>query len=167
MLDKVVLGLGSNTGNRFLNLKKTMNIIYFSQDISILAVSPVYETEPWGFKNQNNFLNCIIIALYRRRPSVLLKDIKIIEKKAGRKSRGKWKEREIDIDVLFFGTKKYKSKNLRIPHPQLQNRNFVLKPLADLIPDFIHPVSRKKIKDLFKLSNDAGKVNLYKKHLTK
>lgn len=167
MLEKAVLGLGSNRGNRFLNLKKAVDFIYFSANISILVISPVYETEPWGFKNQNNFLNCVIIALSRLNPVALLRELKIIEKKTGREKRKKWREREIDIDILFYGDNIYNSKNLKIPHPQIQNRNFVLKPLADLIPDYIHPAARKKIIDIFTDGKDEGKVILYKKQLHK
>jgi dihydroneopterin aldolase / 2-amino-4-hydroxy-6-hydroxymethyldihydropteridine diphosphokinase len=165
MLEKVVLGLGSNKGNRFLNIRKAINYIHFSKDFDILAISPVYETEPWGFKNQNNFLNCVIITLCRLSPLALLRELKIIEKKTGREKREKWREREIDIDVLFYGKKIYESKSLSIPHPQIQERNFVLEPLAKLIPEYVHPISGKKVKDIFAKSVDKGKVILYKKQL--
>jgi 2-amino-4-hydroxy-6-hydroxymethyldihydropteridine diphosphokinase len=167
MLEKVILGLGSNVGNRFLNIGKAIENIHFSSNFSILAISPVYETEPWGFKNQNNFLNCVIIILCRLRPGVLLKELKDIENQIGRQKREKWKQREIDIDVLFYGSEVYKSKDLIIPHPQLPDRNFVLIPLADLIPDFIHPVSKKKVKDILRASKDNTGVILYKKQLLK
>ncbi|RPI17652.1 MAG: 2-amino-4-hydroxy-6-hydroxymethyldihydropteridine diphosphokinase [Ignavibacteriae bacterium] len=167
MLEKVILGFGSNVGNRFLNIEKAIENIHFSSNFSILAISPVYETEPWGFKNQNNFLNCVIVILCRLKPSALLIELKNIEKKIGRQKREKWKQREIDIDILFYGSKVYKSKILNIPHPQLQDRYFVLKPLADLIPGLVHPVSKKKVKDILRTCKDKGRVILYKKQLLK
>jgi 2-amino-4-hydroxy-6-hydroxymethyldihydropteridine diphosphokinase len=167
MLYKVVLGLGSNAGNRFLNIKKAVNLLHFSKQIDILAISNVYETEPWGFKNQNNFLNCVIVILCRLTPALLLKKLKNIEKLAGRIKREKWKEREIDIDILFYGNKVYKSGALKIPHPQLHNRNFVLKPAAELIPGFVHPEFKKTISELIRNTGDTGKIKIYRHQLKK
>jgi 2-amino-4-hydroxy-6-hydroxymethyldihydropteridine diphosphokinase len=167
MLQTVVLGLGSNAGNRFLNIKKTVNLLHFSKQIDIIALSNIYETEPWGFKNQNNFLNCVIVILCRCTPGALLKKLKDIEKLAGRIKREKWKEREIDIDILFFGSEIYKSGRLKIPHPQLHNRNFVLKPAAELMPGFIHPELKKTMLELLKSSRDTGKIKIYMHQLNK
>ena len=75
-----------------------------------------------NFKNQNNFLNCVIAGLYRFDAARLFEEVKEIEKKTGRIGRDRWHPREIDIDILFFGSKKYKSRNLVIPHPQIINR---------------------------------------------
>ena len=104
-MELAVLGLGSNLGNRLANLKKAVNYLYFVPGFDILAFSSVYETEPWGFKNQNNFLNCVIAGLYRFNEVSLFEKVKIIEKKTGRTIRDRWHPREIDIDVLFFGNK--------------------------------------------------------------
>lgn len=167
MLQKVVLGLGSNAGNRFLNIKKAAGLLHFLKQIDILAVSAVYETEPWGFKNQNNFLNCVIVILCRCSPEKLLEDLKKIEKQTGRIKREKWKEREIDIDILFFGNEVYKSGTLKIPHPQLHYRNFVLKPMAELMPGFVHPEFKETISELIKSSGDNGKIKIYSQQLKK
>jgi 7,8-dihydro-6-hydroxymethylpterin-pyrophosphokinase len=84
----------------------------------------------------------------------LFKKVKIIEKKTGRTERDRWHPRELDIDILFFGGKSIRSRNLVIPHPQIKNRNFVLMPLSEIMPDFVHPVLRKKIKTLLYETND-------------
>jgi len=162
MIKRVVLGLGSNVGNRLGNIKKTLKLISLSQNFDILAVSPLYETEPWGFKNQKKFINCAVVCLCRSRPPELLYELLRIEKKAGRKSRKRWMPREIDIDVLFFGDRKFRSKSLIIPHSLIQHRNFVLKPLADLIPEFVHPVLKRTIRNLYRHSKDTCRVKLYK-----
>lgn len=157
-MELAVLGLGSNWGKRFAGLKKAVNYLYFMPGFDILAFSSVYETEPWGFKNQNNFLNCVIAGLYRFDAASLFGQVKEIEKKAGRVKRDRWHPREIDIDILFFGSKSIRSKNLVIPHQQIKNRNFVLVPLSEIMPDFVHPVLRKRIKTLLYETNDKCKA---------
>ncbi len=157
-MEKVVLGLGSNLGPRLHNLKKAVDLLYRLPGFNILAFSSVYETEPWGFKNQNNFLNCAIAGLYRFSAERLFGNIKIIERKTGRVKRDRWHPREIDIDILFYGSRKISIGELAIPHTQIKFRNFVLAPLAEIMPDFKHPVLHKEIKILLHESKDVCKV---------
>ena len=158
MLQRVVLGLGSNIGDRRKYLTEAVKILSLKRNFLFIAISDIYESEPWGFKNQNNFLNCVAVFLYRAGPVALLKEIKEAEKKIGRTAREKWYPREIDIDVLFFGNKILKKQNLMIPHPQIEFRNFVLAPLVQLMPVYIHPSSGKTIFELFEQSTDSGRV---------
>ncbi len=160
MIEKVVLGFGSNKGNRLLNIKKALKALALNIDLNLLAVSKVYETEPWGYKKQNCFLNCAAVFLCRLEPLKLLKLVKRAEIDVGRSANTKWQAREIDIDVLFYGQSVIKSGKLIIPHPYLEQRNFVLKPLVDLIPGYIHPKHNKNIKYLYQSSNDICKVKL-------
>ena len=162
MIEKVVLGFGSNVGNRLKNIKNAVKEISLSGALDFLALSSVYEAEPWGYKNQRNFLNCVGVFLCRVSPVEMFKIIEKIEKKIGRIYRGKWKAREIDIDVLFYGKKVIKNANYTIPHPFIGERNFVLKPLVELMPEFIHPKLKKSINYLYLRSKDKGKVSLYK-----
>jgi 2-amino-4-hydroxy-6-hydroxymethyldihydropteridine diphosphokinase len=162
MIEKIVLSLGSNVGNRLVYINKALKLISLSPDFDILAISQIYETEPWGFKNQNNFLNCVLVCLYRSSALKLIGEVKKIENIIGRKFKYRWMPREIDIDILFFGSREFRGKNLIIPHPRIQHRNFVLKPLEDLIPDFVHPVLKKTIRYLYLHSKDSCKVKLYK-----
>jgi 2-amino-4-hydroxy-6-hydroxymethyldihydropteridine diphosphokinase len=157
-MEKVVLGLGSNIGNRVKFLKKAVKEISLLKGMVVLAKSPLYLTEPWGFTEQKNFLNCILVCLCKQKPIELLNNLKKIEKSLGRKKRVKWAPREIDIDILFFGNHIIKTKSVKIPHPMITKRNFVLAPLNDLIPGFKHPVIKKKISVLFKKSVDLCKV---------
>jgi 2-amino-4-hydroxy-6-hydroxymethyldihydropteridine diphosphokinase len=165
MISKVFLGFGSNIGNRFINLKTAVEKISLTQGIDFLAVSRVYQTEPWGYKKQPVFLNCAGVFLCRHNHEELVKTIKKIEKNIGRVKRGKWQAREIDIDVLFYGSNIYKTGYLVIPHPLIQQRNFVLKPLVELIPDFVHPVLKKSISYLYFHSKDNSEVTTYKKEI--
>lgn len=165
MIELIVLGFGSNLGRRFDNLRKAIKLISQSNNFNLLAVSPVYETEPWGYKKQNNFLNCIAAGFYREDEHNLFRELKSVEKKLRRKKTEKWHPRNIDIDILFFGNRMVKSKRLKIPHPYIQYRNFILKPLCDLMPDFIHPVLGKSVRSLYNQSKDKCKVWLLKQRL--
>lgn len=155
---KVVLGFGSNIGNRKNNIKRAVKCLALNKDLDLLKISSLYLTEPWGYKEQKSFLNCAAVFLTRLRIHQLLKLIKSCEKMLGRVKRPKWQEREIDIDILFWGSRKIRDKSVKVPHPQLHNRNFVLKPLVEIIPGYMHPVFNKDIKYLCKNSCDKSKV---------
>jgi 2-amino-4-hydroxy-6-hydroxymethyldihydropteridine diphosphokinase len=164
MFNKIVLGFGSNVGNRLKNLKAGIKEISLTHGIDFLALSSIYETEPWGFTAQRDYLNCTGVFLCRLTPGELIRTVKKAEKKLGRLKRGKWRPREIDIDILFYGSDIYKSKKLVIPHPHLHERNFVLKPLAEIMPRFIHPLMRRDIEYICRHSGDRMKVSLFKKN---
>lgn len=141
------LGLGTNVGDKKKNLKEAIGKL--QEKISNIQVSKFYETEPWGYKNQDKFLNAAIRGTTFLSPSDLLKLIKFIEKEVGRVERFKWGPREIDIDILFYDDLIYKNNFLTIPHPFLQEREFVLKPLVDLDPNFVHPIFKKTVRQLY------------------
>jgi dihydroneopterin aldolase/2-amino-4-hydroxy-6-hydroxymethyldihydropteridine diphosphokinase len=162
MIVKVVLGFGSNMGSRLKNIQSAVKMLALSKGFNMLAESSIYETEPWGYKKQNKFLNSCAVFLCRNAPAELLKRIKLTEKKLGRVNRGKWKAREIDIDVLFYGNRIINEGKLVIPHPHLKERNFVLEPLVELMPGFIHPVYKKNISNIHKHSTD----NSYTRRVT-
>lgn len=167
MPELVFLGLGSNRGNRFSQLTKAVKKLTSSADLDFIAVSSVYETEPWGFTKQKNFLNCVLVCLWKKNPTELLRFIKKSEGELGRTKCEKWKEREIDIDVLFFGNKIIRKKDFIVPHENLHRRNFVLKPLFEIAPELIHPVFKKPISYLYKHSKDSCDVKFYKSNLIK
>lgn len=159
MMVTAVLGFGSNKGNRLLQLKKALKTLSLSKQLNLLSVSGIYETEPWGYKAQNCFFNCAAVFLTYLKPAQLLKLLKDYERSAGRKESRKWQAREIDIDILFYGSKSVNSGSLKIPHPYMAERNFVLKPLVEILPGFIHPVLKKNIFNLYNSSKDNCKVN--------
>jgi len=160
-LEKVVLGLGSNLGLRKRFINKAVNEISQLEGFKVIALSPLYETGPWGLKSQRKFINCVLIGLSCLKPGELLEKLLIIEKKLGRKKRVKWGPREIDLDILFYGRKIIKSGKPVIPHPMIQERNFVLVPLNEIAPNMVHPVLKKKISTLLAACKDKSKVKIY------
>jgi 2-amino-4-hydroxy-6-hydroxymethyldihydropteridine diphosphokinase len=156
---KVYLGLGSNIGNRKDNLCKA--IVMISGNIgSVVNISSLYESEAWGYKSENAFLNAAVEVQTNMYPDEILRDIKHIESMLGReeKSGEAYEDRPIDIDILFYGNYIFETEVLTVPHPQLEKRKFVLAPLAEIAPEFIHPVLNKKIKTLNNGCLDAVKV---------
>ncbi len=158
MAEFAVLGFGSNKGNRLRNINFALRALALNKEMNLLKVSKIYETEPWGFKKQKSFFNCAAVFLCRLTPSELLTAAKLTERKAGRTKSQKWHARELDIDILFYGKQVIRGNWLKIPHPYVECRNFVLKPLVDIIPGYIHPVLERSILSLYKNSKDNCKV---------
>ncbi|MGB9824124.1 MAG: 2-amino-4-hydroxy-6-hydroxymethyldihydropteridine diphosphokinase [Candidatus Hydrothermia bacterium] len=142
----VYLSLGSNLGEREQNLNRAINELYKLG--KVLAISHFFETKPYGYHNQPDFLNCAVALETSLSPELLLEELKGIEKELGRENKGRWRERIIDIDIIFYDHIVYKSETLVIPHPDMQYREFVLRPLAEIAKDFIHPVLKKSIETL-------------------
>jgi 2-amino-4-hydroxy-6-hydroxymethyldihydropteridine diphosphokinase len=143
----VYLSLGSNIGDRETNLKKAVDKIKQNK-IQIIKESRIYETKPYGIKEQRDFLNLALKIETTHTPQKLIKILLDIEKEMGRVRDVKWGPRIIDIDILFYDSLIINDENLIIPHPELHNRLFVLEPLSEIAPDFIHPVIKKSIIDL-------------------
>ena len=151
----IFLGLGSNVGDKEQNLEKAIEKL--GEKISDIQVSKFYETEPWGYTQQDRFLNAAIRGRTILAPSGLLKFVKTVEGRVGRVARFKWGPREIDIDILFYDDLVYEDKFITIPHPFLHERKFVLEPLMDLDPNFVHPIFKKTVRQLYeKLSFTAS-----------
>lgn len=159
---KVYLGIGTNLGDRESNLNEALTLIKVHIG-RIKRVSSVYETEPWGFRSENNFLNMVAEVETKLKPSGLLGRILMIEANMGRlRDDKKYSSRLIDIDILLYDDKMLEEKSLVVPHPRLHERRFVLVPLCDLVPDLVHPKLGKAIKALLKESPDKSKVKRYK-----
>ncbi len=127
------LGIGSNLGNRKKNIKKALDYLSKAMGIKIEKVSRIYETKPVGGVRQSKFLNAAIKIKTLLTPHVLLGTLKKIEKNLGRKKAVRYGPREIDLDILLYGNKAVRRKNLIIPHPRMFKREFVLKPLMEII----------------------------------
>ena len=127
------LGVGSNLGNRRKNIKKALDYLAKTKGIKIKNISRIYETEAIGGPAQTKFLNSAVKIDTSLTPQLLLKAVKKIEKDLGRKKTVHWGPREIDLDILLYGDKIIKRKDLIIPHPRMFEREFVLKPLREII----------------------------------
>jgi len=134
------IGLGSNLGSRQKNLKKALDAVAAVKGINLLRVSSEMETKPLADKKQNDYLNCVAQIQTSLPPDKLLRVLKKIEVSLGRKKTAeKWASRAIDLDILLYGKKTVKSKDLVIPHPQMHLRSFVLNGLCEIDPQIIHP----------------------------
>ncbi|MEW6102486.1 MAG: 2-amino-4-hydroxy-6-hydroxymethyldihydropteridine diphosphokinase [bacterium] len=140
--------LGSNIGDREENIKNALSLIGKIEETSIIRTSKIYETEPWGYKNQPFFLNSATKIETDLSPQNLLLELKNIEKIMGRKKTKRYGPRIIDIDILFYGDLIINEKDLIIPHKELTNRRFALICLKEIAGEFIHPIHKKTIKEL-------------------
>jgi 2-amino-4-hydroxy-6-hydroxymethyldihydropteridine diphosphokinase len=141
------LGLGSNLGDKLDNINLAIKHLGDSGHIDVKAVSSLYETEPVGTSNQANFFNCVIRTETDLDPHSLLEKIKGIEIKMGRRPGTHLKPRPIDIDILLYDDTDLESIDLKIPHPRLKTRRFVLEPILELNPDLKDPVSSRPLKE--------------------
>lgn len=151
----VFLGLGSNLAQRENNIAKALSLLKTGPFV-ISKESPIYETEPSGFKDQPDFLNMVALAETALDPRACLGFVQGIENRLGRTRPFKNAARTIDIDILFYNSLVINSQELTIPHPQLANRGFVLVPLADIAPDFCHPILKKTVKELLTIVDISG-----------
>jgi 2-amino-4-hydroxy-6-hydroxymethyldihydropteridine diphosphokinase len=150
----VYLALGSNVGNRAANLKAA--IAALPPQMEVKAKSRVYETPPWGYTNQEKFLNQVVKARTYLEPEPLLKHLKRLEVALGRVPTFQYGPRLIDIDILLYDDLVFESDALKIPHPQMHERGFVLLPLMDIAPDLVHPVKKQTIRQLIAFCDVSG-----------
>ena len=160
MKHKVFIGLGSNLGNREGHLAGAVE--RFSGKLKVINSSGIYETDPWGFEDQPNFLNLAVEVQTDLEPDELLVFLKGIENEMGREETFRYGPRCIDLDILLFDDLVYTSKALTIPHPAMEVRTFVLVPLKEIAPDQIHPVLQKSITELADRIGSRG-VKEYRK----
>lgn len=158
-MSKVYLGLGSNLGDKKNYITKALAQI--SKIFKIKKKSNLYLTEPVGSIKQEWFLNCVVEIETKIDPEKLLSFVKGIEQRLGRKKTVKNGPRTIDIDILFYGNRIIENKDPIIPHPLLHERLFVLQPMMDINPHFIHPKLKKTIQELYESHPWSEKVMLF------
>jgi 2-amino-4-hydroxy-6-hydroxymethyldihydropteridine diphosphokinase len=156
--------LGGNTGDRETILQQAIQCL--AEDIGeIYQISSLYETEPWGMENADNFLNQVVVLKTELFAFDILDGVLKIEKKLGRvrdlHAIG-YQSRPIDIDILFLDSEIIQTSQLTIPHPEIQNRNFVLVPFCEIDKDFMHPVLHETVGNLLNKCNDPLKTTLFK-----
>jgi len=158
MTNYIFLGLGTNLGDREDYLGKAIELI--EKKIGMISSrSKIYETEPWGFRSENFFLNMVIKAHTSLKPSDLINKIRKIEDQLGRiRDNNQYISRTIDIDILLYGNLVINRPDLKIPHPLIQDRKFVLVPLCDIAPKMIHPILSKAFADLLHGCEDKREV---------
>lgn len=161
IMKKVFIGLGSNLGDREKKLDEAK--IRIEATIGkIIAASSLYQTEPWGFKSENDFLNMVICAETNLIPSGLLGRILMIESQMGRiRCEDQFSSREIDIDILLYDNEIINEGSVKIPHPRMPERRFVLVPLCEIGSEIVHPVMNQTIESLLKSCKDSSRVTRY------
>ncbi|MFC1878834.1 2-amino-4-hydroxy-6-hydroxymethyldihydropteridine diphosphokinase [Chloroflexota bacterium] len=152
------LALGTNLGDRLANLQAAMDA--FAPEIRVAATSPVYETPPWGYLDQAAFLNQVVQVETGLSPEALLAVLKRLEEELGRQASIRYGPRLIDLDILFYDDLVLETAVLTIPHPRMRGRAFVFVPLADLVPDLIHPKLGLTVRQLCQETDREG-INLY------
>ncbi len=154
MKKDIFLALGTNLGDREANLRSAKELL--APKIVVERESAIYVTPPWGYEDQPEFLNQVIRVRTYLRPLALLKVLKRIEKGMGREETFRNGPRLIDLDILFYGQQVIQKKNLCIPHPRMHERAFVLVPLCEIAPDFVHPVLKETVQTLLSRVDTQG-----------
>ncbi len=159
MVQNVFIGTGSNLGDRSGALRAAAALL--EPEVHIMQASCIYETPPWGYKDQPLFLNQVLRVETELDPPVLLAHLKRIEKKLGRQTTFLYGPRAIDLDILFYDDLIYSTDSLQIPHPMASERAFVIEPMLEIAPDFVHPVLGKSIRELA-CKVDCSGIIIYK-----
>lgn len=144
---RVFIAIGSNLGDREENIIDAINLL-IANGVDVKNISSIIETKPYGNVKQPDFLNCVVDAYTALPPRMLLETLKAIEKQLGRTRTIHWGPRTIDLDIIFYDELVIDTPDLKIPHPDMQNRLFVLEPLNQLAPNFVHPVLNKTVREL-------------------
>ncbi len=160
---KYFLSLGSNLGDKEKNLTLALFLLE-KEGVEILKMSSLYETQPVDFPSQSWFYNQLVEVRIKANPEALLDLVKKIEQKMGRKHGQKKGPRIIDIDIILAEDSVIQKKELKIPHPRREKRNFVLLPFVEISPDTVHPVFNEDMKTLWKKSDDRSIVKQIKRY---
>jgi 2-amino-4-hydroxy-6-hydroxymethyldihydropteridine diphosphokinase len=161
-MHQLFLGTGGNLGNKQANFDKVYT--YIQNELgTILKCSQIYETAPWGFESDDLFWNQVLLVETKFSSFEVLEQIAKIEAFFGRKRTGeRYTSREMDIDILYFDDLILETENLIVPHPQIAHRLFVLVPLAEIAPDFVHPVLNLTSVEMLSVCKDNSEVKKVK-----
>lgn len=151
-MNRVYIAFGSNMGDRYKAVEDAFTLIEKSE-MKITKRSKIYETKPYGYTDQPAFINGALEVETDLTCRQALERLLSIELELGRVREFKWGPRIIDLDIIFFNDEIYDEEDLKVPHPDMHNRDFVIKPLNDICPDYIHPILKKSISELTVSSN--------------
>jgi len=163
---EVIVGLGSNLGDRYASLRRALELLS-GEAGEITALSSVWETEPWGFDADEQFMNMVAVIKTTRKPAQLIQLFRSIEGRMGRKRSGggKYESRIIDLDILLWEDRVISIPGLEVPHPKIADRRFVLEPLSEVVPDAVHPVTGLTVAEMLELCADNSDVRLAARQL--
>jgi 2-amino-4-hydroxy-6-hydroxymethyldihydropteridine diphosphokinase len=157
-MNKAYLSLGSNRGDRQSNLNKAIELLN-NKAGKVVSNSLLYETQPWKMEDETMFINQVILLETELDAGTLMDLLLEIETSMGRvRTAAKYEPRIIDIDILFFNNDLISSEKLTVPHPFIQERRFVLAPMAEIAPEYVHRVFNKKIYELLTVCKDNSRV---------
>ena len=145
-MSKVYIGLGSNKGERKEFLQHALTEIENNSGLSILDISSIYETKPYGVTEQPNYLNAVLLIETEYSLLEIYHKVKKIEKIVGRIESKRWGPREIDLDIILYDSMIYRDELIEIPHKEYSKRDFVLVPLLEISPDIIDPITNESVK---------------------
>jgi len=149
MSQTVYISVGSNTGDKLANCRKGIAAVAGHTKMALAATARFYKTAPMDYTDQDWFVNTAISITTTLSPKILLQALHAVQREIGRtKTTIRFGPRVLDLDILFYGDQIVASENLTIPHPRMHQRRFVLQPLCDLAPDWIHPVLKKDMQTL-------------------
>lgn len=156
-MEKVVFVIGGNLGNRVELIEQSNKMLRENFSTPLLS-SSVFETAAWGNLSEGDYLNQVLVFQTDLDPEAVLIIIQDIENQLGRKREEKWGNRTMDIDILYFGQQVIQNQNLIIPHPFISRRRFVLEPLVEILPNFIHPVLKVSNSKMLETCTDTSSV---------
>jgi 2-amino-4-hydroxy-6-hydroxymethyldihydropteridine diphosphokinase len=156
-MEKIFLSMGSNLGDRAANLRAAIRSLKLAR-INVLNISSFYETEPVGYLDQPWFLNCVVEGETNRQPQELLESFRAMEMAFHSRKEFVNGPRILDIDILLFGDQSFDTPDLKIPHPRMLDRKFVLVPLAEIAPDQKHPAWAANVSEFLAKSTDTSEV---------
>ncbi len=154
------IGFGSNIEDRLDYITQALRMLLEADDVSLIQISPLYETEPVGYEEQDWFLNGVVAVETDLPVHQLLASLKEIERLVGRQHRMRWRPREVDLDLLIYDQCCINTSDLIVPHPEMHQRSFVLVPFAEIAPDVLHPIFQQNIRTLLSNLNDEKAVKL-------
>lgn len=155
----VYIGLGSNIGDRIASMREAA--VRLRKILDIIKVSNLYVAAPLGYVRDDAFINCAVHGRTLLAPADLLRELQVIEQAQGRQPGVQFGPRPIDLDILFYDSIQLDTPLLKIPHPQIPHRAFVLKPLAEIAPKLVHPALYYTVAQLLQDADDVQQVQLY------